>query len=52
MYEKTACQFQIKLITKDYLQMCNTLQLFTNTHTFGTNNFTSIKAIKNAYVQT
>jgi hypothetical protein len=29
MYEKT-CQFQIKFIAKDYLQMYKTLQLFTN----------------------
>ncbi len=46
MYEKTTCQFQIKFITEDYLQMYKTLQLFTNTFSFNTNNFTSIKVIK------
>jgi hypothetical protein len=42
MYGKTTCQFQIKFITEDYLQMYKTLQLFTNTFSFNTNNFTSI----------
>jgi hypothetical protein len=32
-YKKTTCQFEIKLITKDYLQMYQTSQLFTNTFT-------------------
>ncbi len=41
--EKTTCQFQIKFITENYLQMYNTLQLFTNTFTFNTNKFTSIR---------
>jgi hypothetical protein len=52
MYEKTTCQFQIKFITEDYLQMYKTLKLFTNTFTFYTNKLTSIKAIKNIYAQT
>ncbi len=46
MYKKTTCQFQIKFITKYYLQMCKTLQLFTNTFIFNSNNFTSIKLLK------
>jgi hypothetical protein len=33
-------------MNKDYLQMYKTLQLFTNTFTFHTNKFTSIKVIK------
>ncbi len=46
MYKKTTCQFQIKFITEDYLQMYKTVQLFTNTFSFNTNNFSSIKVIK------
>jgi hypothetical protein len=34
-----------------YLQMYKTLQLFTNTFTFNTNKFLSIKVIKNAHLQ-
>jgi hypothetical protein len=52
LYKKTLCQFQIKFITDDYLQMCKTLQLFTNSFTFNAIYFTSIKVIKNPYVQT
>ncbi len=47
MYQKTTCQFKIKFITDDYLQMCKTLQLFTNPF-----KFTSIKVIQNTYAQT
>ncbi len=43
MHEKTTCQFQIKFITHDFLQMYKTLQLLSNI-------FTSIKLIENAYV--
>ena len=50
MFEKTACQFQIKFITGDYLQMYKTLQLFTNTFTLNTNKFTSIKIIKKTHM--
>jgi hypothetical protein len=50
--EKSTCQFQIKFITEDYLQMHKTLQVFTNMYKFNTNKFTSIKVIKNTYVQT
>jgi hypothetical protein len=46
------CQFHIKFITKDYLQIYKTLQPFTNTITFNTNKFTSIKDINNTSVQT
>ncbi len=46
MYVKTTSQFQMKFIIEDYLQMYNTLQIFTNTFTFNTNKFTSIKIIK------
>ncbi len=52
MYEKTTCQFQIKFIPEDYLQMYKTVNLFTNTFTFNTNKFASIKVIKNTCVQT
>jgi hypothetical protein len=45
LYKKTTCQFEIKFITKDYLPMYQTLQLFTNT-------FTRIKVIRNPYLQT
>ncbi len=51
LYKKTFCQFQIKFITDDYLQMCKTLQLFTNSFTFNSIYFTSIKVIKNTYVK-
>jgi len=51
VYLKTTCQFQIKFITEDDLQMYKTLQLFTNTFTFNTDRFISIKVIKNTYVQ-
>jgi hypothetical protein len=44
-YLKT-CQFQIKFITKDYLQMYKTLQLFTNTFTFNTNFLRASKLLK------
>ncbi len=47
VYVKTTCHFQIKFITKDYLQTYKTLQLFTKTFTFKNNNFASIKVIKN-----
>ena len=43
LYEKTTCQFQIKFITKAYLQMYKTLQLYLH---FNKNKFTSIKVIK------
>ncbi len=46
LYEKTTCQFQIKLITDNYLQMCKTLQLFTNIFTLNANIFTSTKFVK------
>ncbi len=49
LYEKTTCQFQIKFITEDYLQMYKTLQIFTNTFTFITNKFTSIKVTINTW---
>jgi hypothetical protein len=52
MYEKTTCQFQIKFITEDYLQMYKTLQLFTNTFSFNTNNFSSIKFLKRTHADT
>jgi hypothetical protein len=52
MYEKTTCQFQIKFISEDYLQVYKTVNLFTNTFTFNTNKFASIKVIKNTCVQT
>ncbi len=59
MHKKTNGQFQIKFITGDYLQLyktlqlfTNTLQVFTNTFTCNTNKFTTIKVIKNTYVQT
>jgi hypothetical protein len=32
--QQTTCQFQIKFIAKDYLQMYKTLQLNTSTFTF------------------
>jgi len=51
MYEKTICQFQIKFNTEYYLQMPITLQLLTNTFTFNSNKFTSIRVTKNTYVQ-
>jgi hypothetical protein len=34
VHEKTICQFQIKFITKYYLQMYKTLLLFTSVFTF------------------
>ncbi len=48
----TTCQFQIRFISRDYLQMYKKLQLITNTFTFtsNTNKFTSIKVIKNTFV--
>jgi hypothetical protein len=51
--QKTTGQFQIKFIIYDYLQMYKTLQLFTNTFTFNTNIFASIRLIKNtcAHIQ-
>jgi len=50
--KKSTCQFQIKHITSDYLQMYKTLRLFTNTFTFNTNTFASVKVlIKTTYVQ-
>ncbi len=52
LYKKTTCQFQIKFITEDHLQVYKILQLFTNSFTFNTNKFASIKEIKNTYVQT
>ncbi len=51
VYKQTTSQFQIKFITDDYLQMCNTLQLFTNTFTFNTNKYKIIKVIQNTHVQ-
>ncbi len=48
LYEKTACPLEMKFITDDYLQMYETLQLFTNTFTFHKNKFTSIKVIKSS----
>jgi hypothetical protein len=47
LLEKTTCQIQIKCITDNCLQMYKTSQPFTNTFTFNTNNYTSIKVIKN-----
>ncbi len=41
----TTCQFQIKFITDNYLQMYKTLQ-YLQTH-LHINKFTSIKVIKN-----
>ncbi len=46
VYEKTTCQFEIKFITDNYLQMYKTLPLFTSTFTFNTNIFTIIKLLK------
>jgi hypothetical protein len=38
MYEKTACQFQIKCITDDYLVICKSVQLLaTHLHLIQTN---------------
>jgi hypothetical protein len=51
VYKKTTCQFQIKFIAEDYLQMHKTLQLFTNTFTFNTNKFKSIQVIESTYIQ-
>jgi hypothetical protein len=52
VHDKTTCQFQIKFIIRDYLQMYKTLQLVINTVTFNINKFTSIKVNKNTYAQT
>jgi hypothetical protein len=52
LYEETTFQYQIKFVTDDYLQIYKTLLLFTNIVTLNTNVFTSIKVIKNTYVQT
>jgi hypothetical protein len=46
LYKKTACQFQIKFITQDFLEMYRTLQPNTITFTIYTSKFTSIKVIK------
>ncbi len=51
VYKQTTSQFQIKFISDDYLQMCKTLQLFTNTFTFNTNKYKIIKVIQNTHVQ-
>ncbi len=51
MYVKTPCQNQIKFISDDYLQMCETLQLFTSLIALNANIFISIKVIKNTYIQ-
>jgi len=47
----TSFQLHIKSITKDYLQMYKTVQLFTSTFTFNTSKYRSIKVIKNTYEQ-
>ncbi len=52
VYENTTCQFQIKFITEDYLQLYKYLQLFTNTFTLNINICTGIKVIKSTYIQT
>jgi hypothetical protein len=45
MSKKSTCQFKIKFITDDYLQLHKTLQPLTSI-------FTNIKVIKNMYEQT
>jgi hypothetical protein len=51
-FSKYTVPFQIKFTTDYYLQMYQTLQLFTNTFTFIASKFTGIKVNKNTYVQT
>jgi len=45
LYKRTPCQFPIKFISDNYLQMYKTLQLFTNTFTLNTNILTNVKVI-------
>ncbi len=44
--------FRSKFTTDCYLQIDRTLQLYTNTFTFNTTNFTCIKVIKNTFTDT